>query len=478
MILAIDVGTTTFKGALVSPKGEIVALKKYSLKIEGGIEIDPREWEKALASLMASLPHKGEIEAVVVSGNGPTVVPLLNEPRLEGGIVTTDSAKARLWLDKRASCEAQEISTLVGSYIDASFFLPKVLYLKRKEPHLYGQSHYFIPSSDYINYLFTNEVGATLHAEDGAKWYWTPEIIEKVGLDREKFPPLIRSGELVGGVSKLAAQSFTLKEGLPLFSGGPDFIATILGAGVTQPSMVCNRSGTSEGVNLCTTAPIYDKRLLTYRHPVEPYYNLSGVISTSGKAINWAKELLLGGEGELENFYKLISPQEAGKLIFLPYLSGERTPIWNPDAQGVLFGLTLESSRAEVAKAVVEGVCLALRDVVEVMRELGGEASLIRVTGGPAESSLLNQLKADVTGIKVEVPTMREAELVGLAIIGNTALRRYSTLAEGASEMVRVGESYLPNLKIKTTYDRLFERYRSLYSALKGQWGPNNGNRD
>ncbi len=413
-----------------------------------------------------------------MSGNGPTIVPLLNEARAEGGLITTHSAKARLWLDRRASQEAQEVSTLMGSYIDASFFLPKVLYLKREDPLLYEQTQYFLPCSDYINYLFTNAVGATLHAEDGAKWYWTQDAIEQVALEREKFPPLIKSGELVGGVSKLAAQTFGLKEGLPLFSGGPDFIATILGAGVTRPSMVCNRSGTSEGVNLCTAAPIYDKRLLTYKHPVEPYYNLSGVISTSGKAINWAKELLLGEEGKLENFYKLITPNRGEELIFLPYLSGERAPIWNPDAKGVLFGLTLESSRNRVARAVVEGVCLALRDVLEVMGESGGEAAVIRVTGGPSESSLLNQMKADVTGVKVEVPTTHEAELVGLAIIGNTALGRFSSLTEGAQEMVRVGESYLPNEKMKATYDHLFKRYRSLYSALKGQWGANNGSRN
>ncbi len=471
MILTIDVGTTTFKGALVSHEGEVVALRKYPLLIEGGIEVDPLEWEKALASFMATLPHKGEIEAIVVSGNGPTIVPTPDEPSFEGGIITTRSAKARLWLDRRAHREAQEISSLVGSYIDASFFLPKVLYLKREEGTLYQQSRYFLPTGDYINYLLTNEVGATLHADDGTKWYWDSETIGKVDLDEEKFPPLVKSGSLVGGVSKLAAKAFGLKEGLPLYAGGPDFIATILGSGVSRPSMVCNRSGTSEGVNLCTATPLHDERLLTYKHPVEPYYNLSGVISTSGKAINWAKELLMGREGELQEFYKIAASAEMGEVIFLPYLSGERTPIWNPAAQGVLFGLTLESGQERVARAVVEGVCFALRDVLEVMGELGGEAKVIRVTGGPAESTFLNQMKADVTGLKVEVPTAREAELVGLAVIGYTALGRYSSLGEGAHEMVKVGESYLPNESLKATYDHLFGTYRSLYGALKGQWG-------
>ncbi len=478
MILTIDVGTTTFKGALVSQEGQVIALRKYPLKIEGGIEVDPLEWEKALASFMATLPHKSEIEAIVVSGNGPTLVPTLNEPRFEEGIITTRSAKARLWLDKRAHLEAQEISSLVGSYIDASFFLPKALYLKREEPKLYQQSQYFLPTGDYINYLLTNAVAATLHADDGAKWYWTKETIAQVGLAEEKFPPLIRSGELVGVVSSLAAKSFGLKEGLPLSAGGPDFIATILGSGITRPSMVCNRSGTSEGVNLCTSSFIHDKRLLTYKHPVEPYYNLSGVISTSGKAINWAKELLLGKERELEEFYKIAASTQVGEVIFLPYLSGERTPIWNPAAQGVLFGLTLESDKGKVARAVVEGVCFALRDVLEVMDELGGEAEVVRVTGGPAESAFLNQMKADVTGLKVEVPTAREAELVGLAIIGYTALGRYSSLREGAQEMVKVGESYLPDERLKVKYDHLFETYRSLYNALKGQWGHSDGSRN
>ena len=355
----------------------------------------------------------------------------------------------------------------MGSYIDASFFLQGAL--PEEEGTLYQQSRYFLPTGDYINYLLTNEVGATLHADDGTKWYWDSETIGKVDLDEEKFPPLVKSGSLVGGVSKLAAKAFGLKEGLPLYAGGPDFIATILGSGVSRPSMVCNRSGTSEGVNLCTATPLHDERLLTYKHPVEPYYNLSGVISTSGKAINWAKELLMGREGT--EFYKIAASTQIGEVIFLPYLSGERTPIWNPAAQGVLFGLTLESDKGRVARAVVEGVCFALRDVLEVMAELGGEAEVIRVTGGPAESAFLNQMKSDVTGLKVEVPTARDAELVGLAIIGYTALGRYSSLREGAQEMVKVGESYLPNGKLKAKYDHLFGTYRSLYNALKGQWG-------
>ncbi|MFA5468025.1 MAG: FGGY-family carbohydrate kinase [Sphaerochaetaceae bacterium] len=477
MILAIDVGTTTFKGALVDAKGQLNHLKKYPLEIVNGVEINPLQWEKALAELCRTLAPKAKIRAVVVSGNGPTVVPVLGEREVRQGVVTTNSANALLWLDKRSQEEAAELSEILESFLDASFFLPKILRLMRNDSALYRRVRTFLPTSDYINYLLSGQKRATLHARDGEKWYWTQERVAKVGLDWGKFPPLILPKEIVGRVDSLAAEALALEENLPVIAGGPDFIATILGSGATEEQMVCNRSGTSEGVNLCSSNPIYDNRLLTYAHPVEPYYNISGVISTSGKAISWIQELLK--ITELNQLYTLAekSAPASGGLIFLPYLSGERSPIWDANARGVFFGLSLQTNREQIARAVIEGVALALRDVIEVMESLGTKVSTIRVTGGPSESTFLNQLKADVTGRRLEVPLCREAELIGDAIIGYTALGVYPSFAQAAQTMVKVGESFTGNPANYQVYGEVFRAYRSLYTALKGEWRRKNGNR-
>ena len=241
---------------------------------------------------------------------------------------------------------------------------------------------------------------------------------------------------------------------------------------MVEPQIVCERSGNSEVINLCTHAPLADDRLMTYRHPVKPYYNVSGIISTSGKAIGWVKELLGLESLPFDALYGMMeeaSPGSAG-LIFLPYLSGERAPIWDPHARGVFSGLSLSTGRAEVLRSVAEGVCLAMYDVMEVMEELGGKVSALRITGGPSESDFLNRLKADVTGRPVSVPLIGDAELVGSMVIGRTSLGDYSSFAEAARHLVHMGKHYEPDTSRRALYDDLLEQYRNTYRNLKENW--------
>ncbi|MDD2296779.1 MAG: FGGY-family carbohydrate kinase [Sphaerochaetaceae bacterium] len=476
MVLSIDVGTTTCKAALFDADGVLQKLVKIPLSIicetPGAQEADPRQWANALATICQEISTQNKIRAIVVSGNGPTVVPVFAEPALEQGLLYAESAMARLWLDQRAVAEASEISGLVGNFVDASFVLPKVLHLCRNEKELYQRSKFFLSSFEYINYLLTGEARTILHADDALRWYWTNEMLDAVGLDRAKFPPFCRPGDVIGTVSALASQALGITQGILVYAGGPDFLVSILGCAVVEPGMVCNRSGTSEGINLCTNKPLDDTRLLTYLHPVAPFFNVSGIISTSGKAIGWAKELLGLQEISFATMYAIMeqAPPGSGGMLFLPYLSGERAPIWDPDAKGIFSGLTLATGRAEILRAVAEGVCFAIRDVIEVMEELGGSVNAIRATGGPTESKFLNQLKADVTGRSIVVPLIGDAELVGSMVLARTALGDYATRAEAASELVQMGQTYQPNVALAPLYDELFDQYRATYRALKGTW--------
>lgn len=476
MVLSIDIGTTTCKAALFSGDGVLRKLVKFSLSMSssapGAQEVNPREWAQALAKICKKISTEGAISAIVVSGNGPTIVPVLAEPTLAEGLLYAESAMARLWLDRRAVAEAAEISHIVGHFIDASFVLPQILHISRNEESIYRKSRWFLSSFEYINYLLTGEAHAILHAEDALRWYWTEELLKKIGLDSAKFPPFCKPGDLVGKVSALAAKALNISQNIPVFAGGPDFLVSILGCGVVEPGMVCNRSGTSEGINLCTQEPLADERLLTYLHPVTPFYNVSGIISTSGKAIGWARELVGLTKLSFKEMYALMEETSpgAGGVVFLPYLTGERAPIWDPHAKGVFFGLSLSTGQGEALRAVAEGVCLAIRDVIEVMEESGGVINAIRVTGGPAESNFLNQLKADVTGRPITVPVIGDAELVGSMVLARTALGEYASLADAVSELVRMGKTYYPNVALAPLYDELFTQYRSLYRSLKGLW--------
>jgi xylulokinase len=420
---------------------------------------------------MPRLEGLGEVEALIISGNGPTVTPVTGTPEASAAGLSLPAGTARLWLDRRARDESRIVSDLAGAYVDPSFFLPKVLRIKNSEPELYQRTRHFLSAPEYLMYALTGEARTILPSRGFERWYWTGETLQKAGLDPAKFPPFIAPGEPAGTLSAAAAARFGFSRKVKVYAGGPDFFVSILGTGTVEPGQACDRSGTSEGINLCTRDRIMDPRLMSYGHPIQPYWNLSGIISTSGRAIAWGREILGMTDQPYAAFYELAAKAEpgAGGLVFLPYLAGERAPHWDTHARGAFQGLNLSTGRAELARAVAEGVCFAIRDVTTVMEEQGAPLREIRVTGGPAESSFLNQLKADITGRPVLLPAQRDAELLGLAVLGAAAQGKYGSVQEAAAALVRIQETFHPQ-DPAARYAQPFEMYRDLYRALKPQF--------
>jgi xylulokinase len=473
MLLVIDIGTSNFKMALFdcdgTPYGNSVTVP-MSIAAH---EVESLQWLRAFSGAASLLPEIARTQMVVISGNGPTVVPVTGEPSLSAtGELVLPAGMARHWLDRRAVEEAHRISEIVGSFVDPSFFLPKALAIKNREPELYDKTRYFLSSSEYLAYALTGEARTVFPADGFARWYWNNQVLTQAGLDTEKFPPFVSPGEVIGTVLPLVAARFGLPPKVKVVAGGPDFFVSILGTGAVHPGQVCDRSGTSEGINACTQNQIVDSRLMSYGHPAKPFWNLSGIISTSGKAIAWCRELLRLADAPYSEFYGLAASSEAGSggVIFLPYLAGERAPIWNPKARGVFMGLGLDSGRAEMARAVVEGVCFAIRDVIAVMEDSGAPVKELRVTGGPSKSDFLNQLKADITGRPVLRPEVDDAELLGMVVIGATALGKYASFGQAADALVRIDRAYTPNRAHEAVYDWSFKQYRELYRTLQPQF--------
>ncbi len=465
MILTIDLGTTTLKAALFREDGVLLSIDHAPIENPSAAhEIDPILWSKALAKVCQGLGDLTQVKAVVISGNGPTLVPVLGEPESTGGVLHARTAMARTWLDRRPVRESSEISELLGTFVDSGFFLPKALYLFHNERETYEKSLWLLSSHEYLDYLLTGKTVAIIHSDDSTQWYWTEGLVTKLGLDKEKFPPFCNPGDLVGPVTALASSVLGIPAGIPVFAGAPDFFVSILGTGTVEVGQVCNRSGTSEGINLCTLKPLGDPRLMTYGHPIKPYYNVSGIISTSGKAIEWAKSLVGYNEASYAELYAEMAKADPGSggVVFLPYLSGERAPIWDPDARAVFSGLHLGTGRGELLRAVAEGTCFAMRDVITVMEERGAVVGQLRITGGPSESPFLNQLKADITGREVLLPAMQDAELMGGLIIGLHALGVFASLKEAANSVVKIKGRFTPDSKVKELYDELFATYRNL----------------
>ena len=467
MLLAIDIGTSLFKSAVWDFEGNRIAFAAVplSISLSDGLrhEADSAQWLQAFEDCCRTLGTKtplAAVEAVVISGNGPSMTPVFGAPELTANGLHISAAPARLWLDRRAVQAAEQVSALLGGFVDASFYLPKALDIKTNEPQLYEKTKYFLGCSELLAYALTGEARIVFPSDGFERWFWNDTVLDHFSLDREKFPRFIRPGEIYGVLAPSLAAHFGFTAGTPVISGGPDFFAAILGTGVIQPGQVCDRAGTSEGINVCTVDRITDKRLMSYRHPVRQFWNLSGIVSTTGKAIEWGCGLL--GLEAYEDFFALAENAQAGAggLVFLPYLAGERAPVWDPSARGVLRGLSLSTGRCEFARSVLEGISFAIRDIIAIMEEAGAAIDELRVAGAASGSAILNQIKADITGKQVLAPLQKEAELLGLAIIGSCTLGKYASFSEAASALVQIESEFLPDAKNAALYEDLFGEYR------------------
>lgn len=476
MILTLDIGTTRMKAGIFSSSGELVenssCMSSTGEATTSSVEADPACIIKNLRNLTNSLSTLSNCTAVTITANGPTLIPVQSLPYFDREELRVDTQSARLWLDRRAVKESEQVSSITGNYVDPSFFVPKALYFKRTQPKEYEKSNHLLFLNDFIDYVLTGVAKTVFPSQGLERWYWDYDMLMQLELDPDKFPSFMSPGDLVGHITAGAAAYFSLPEGIPVFAGAPDFYVSILGTGAIQPGSVCNRSGTSEGINVCSTVPESDNRLMSYRHPVSEFYNISGIISTSGKAIGWIRELFDLDSKPFDDFYDMVadSPAGADGLIFLPYLAGERAPIWDAEALGVFNGLKLNTSKEDIVRSVCEGVCFAIRDVIEVMENLGHGVNELRVTGGPAESKVLNQLKADITGRKVLIPVVSEAELVGCLVLAMKGMGAYPSFAEAAQHLVHIKEVYEPEASQLKRYDRLFGVYRRTYTQLKHEF--------
>jgi len=471
------------KSAAFTAAGRVLAEKADSVPLlDSGDplihEIDPQVWIRTARGLIAGLLRdaarklaRGDssaLEAISVSGNGPTLLALDAAGR--------PLIPAMSWLDRRAGAEALEASAAAGMEIDSSFVLPKVLWIKRHRPEIYGRTKAFISCPEYLYFMLTGEA-LTIVPEGYEAYYSEPALLEKLDIDPAKFPPPVRPGERSAPLSPAGCAAFGLgdiqKGGvIKAVAAGPDYLAALVGTGTTAPGRACDRAGTSEGINLCALHGVDDRRLISVPHIVRPYFNISGLISTTGAALAWWKsnaEKLSGRAVSYEQLFETLAHVPAGArgLIFLPYLTGERSPIWDSGARGAFIGLDLNQGADEMGRAVLESSAFAMRDVISAMEEDGASVNELRITGKPARSHIWNQIKADITGKPIIVPRFEDAELPGDLAFALCALGRAGSLADAAESLALPAGTFEPDQTKISLYDELFAAYTAAYTGLK-----------
>ncbi|MCL2008095.1 MAG: FGGY-family carbohydrate kinase [Treponema sp.] len=419
IILSADIGSSSLKTALISERGELLAGHREPFdNIPAGTD----DWESALLRALQGLALKTQelnlkIEAICFSGNGPTIVPVR-----AGG----ETLSPIYW--NRAKSEKAP---------GASLFLPLLKSFKNSAPGDYNRTAFFISSHEWLAHRLGASALIVLPRPAYSIYYWDDEQIEIFGLDKSKFLPFIRSGEVMGRVSQESAQFFgkfiDLKSGTPIIAGAPDFISALIGTDTTRPGDICDRAGSSEGINLCLPSPIEVKGLRLLPHFKEELWNLSYIIPNSGALF----EQYRVDAGLLDRSYdELLSELIPSDFRY----TGEKIP--NPSLPG---------NYIERGRAILYNMAFSVRRALELLMTTGITPEKMRVSGGQGINSSWNQLKADITGIPLMIPEISDAELMGNAILALGAL------GIPCDNIIRFREEIIPNIESKSFWDDAYK---------------------
>ena len=462
-ILGIDLGTNEVKCGLVTLDGRLLASARAGYPTDlgrqpGWAEQDPGAWWAAVVETTRELGalDAADIVAICADGHGPTLV------AVDGAGHPTRPAIT--WLDTRASAEADELAARTGVRGWALGGLPAALWVERHEADVAAATACYLTTWDYLALRLTGVAAASLVANQ-----LVPDLssVDAAGVPAAKLPPAVAAGTVLGGLTNAAAAATGLPAGTPVVGGTVDAFASYLGAGLLEPGDAYDPGGTAGGLGVYWDRPVEVPGSFVTPAPLPGLFSVGAAMAATGRALDWYRTEMLGGTVSMETLLREVAdiPAGADGLVFLPYLAGERSPIWDPTARGVLAGLTLGHRRGHVARAIVEASAFALRHVAEPMLAAGITIGELRVCGGPARSDTWNQIKADVTGFRVAVPSVLETGVVGSAILGAVGIEAFSDLRAAIPAMTAIDHHLEPRTEHAATYDEVYAAYRALYPA-------------
>jgi xylulokinase len=462
-VLGIDLGTTEVKAGLVTLDGRVLGLARsgYTLDVTGGhgwAEQDPGAWWSAVVGAVRALrtSEVADVVAIGVDGHGPTLAAV--DARGEA------TRPAITFLDTRAAAEADELAAATGVYGWVLGGLPAALWVERHEPSVAADTRWYLATWEWLAFRLTGRASAPLVPDQVVP---DRALVASAGVPPDRLPPPTAAGSTVGELTSTAADALGLRPGIPVAGGMVDAFASYLGAGLLEPGDAYDPGGSAGGFGVYWDRPVQVAGGFVTPGPVAGRYSVGAAMAATGRALDWYRESILGGTIAMDALLAeaAATPPGADGLIFLPYLAGERSPIWDPEARGVLAGLTLGHGRGHVARAIVEASALAIRHVAQAMLAAGVRVTDMRVCGGPARSAFWNEVKADVTGFPVAVPAVLEAAVLGSAILGAVAIDAHRDLPTAIRAMTKVADRIAPRPELAALYDRSFAAYVGLYPA-------------
>lgn len=496
-VLGIDAGTEAIKAGVVDAEGNLIAsaARAYHTYFPhpGWAEQDPNEWWTGLVGavqdcLKASPIRPEEIRGVCADATTCTLLPI----KANGEALR----RAFLWMDVRATEQASRIFqtghkalrySLAG--VSAEWMPSKALWLKENEPDIYREADYFIEYADWIAYRLTGRLALNINTIS-QRWYyhapsggWPMDFYDCIGLGDipSKFPPeILRVGELVGPLSAAAAWQLGLTAGIPIAMGGGDAFVGLLGLGVVEPGDLGVVMGSSNVLSGLSAEEVNFPGVFgSFPDAVIPGLNLieGGQVST-GSILNWFKRNFasdLAEEAKQRKIspYRLLDaeaenvPLGSDGLIVLDYFQGNRTPHTDSLARGVVLGLSLQTKRGHVFRAIMEGIAYGMKDILETFTRNQCAVSRVIACGGATHSPLFMQIYTDVIGQPIYTTRIAEASLLGSAVAAAVGAGLYPTLQEASRRMVKIAGEYQPDYARHEAYQFYVQKYRETYHQLR-----------
>jgi len=490
--MGIDLGTSSVKVIIIDEEGRILARgsEKYPIltPAPGWAEQDPAQWWLATKNairkvLKSSDLKKEEIRAIGFSGqmHGTVLLDKFLKP-LRPAIIWADARSSPQCAEIRKKLGEERIAEILCNPIMPGFTAPSLLWVKENEPSIFEKVHKVVLPKDYIRLKLTgvlatdfSDASATL-LFDVRRRRWSGEIISDLGFQEDFFPEPHESIEMVGEISGEVAKETLLPKGVEIVVGGGDSPVSAVGCGLIKAGMTSVNIGSAGQVFVVLEELKMDPKLRvhTFCHAVPNMWYMQGAILSAGIALDWFIEKLglknLLEQAGIDPYSKLIEeaslvPPGSEGLIFLPYLLGERSPHMDPDARGAFLGLNLIHGRAHLIRAVMEGVAFALRDSLEILKELGITVGEIIIRGGGGRIKLWRQIIADVFNCRIMTVAVEEAAF-GAALLAGIGAKIYRNFEDAIRKTVRTCLSNEPTSQ-REIYDRLYMIYKSLYPALR-----------
>lgn len=484
--LGIDIGTGGSRALLIDAQGHVKAAKTAAheeMRMERPLwaEQRPEDWwaacQLAIREVLAEAGVAGAaVRGVALSG------------QMHGLVILDESGQvirpSLIWCDQRSQAQVDAINAKAGKEkilacianpVLTGFTLPKLMWVRDNEPAAYERVRHLLLPKDYVRYQLTGELASDVSDASGTALFdvvnrrWSWDLAGILGIDRAILPAVYESEEQTGVISDAAAAATGLVAGTPVYGGGGDQAASAVGNGIVEPGLVSDTIGTSGVVFAHMDAVDYDPagRVHTFCHAVRGKWHVMGVTQGAGLSLQWFRNQLAGG-ASYDDLTAAAAGSPAGSrgLFWLPYLMGERTPHLDSTCRAAFVGLTAAHTRADMARAVLEGVCYSQKDCLDIIAGLGCGVEAVRLSGGGAKSAMWKQLFADVFAKPVTVLETQEGSAYGAALLAMTGTGEYATVGEACRATIREVETVQPSASA-AFYQRAHLVFQGMYPALR-----------